>query len=65
MVAVPIEDHMGLEGDVTTHYYSQEGRYLGSINRENGVTLLPTTPEMIRSIWGDAIELDRPDVVGD
>lgn len=65
VVAVPIEDHMGLEGDVTTHYYSQEGRYLGSINRENGVTLLPTTPEMIRSIWGDAIELDRPDVVGD
>ncbi|HLL90103.1 MAG TPA: hypothetical protein VK324_12445, partial [Tepidisphaeraceae bacterium] len=65
--AVPIEDRVGLDGAVTTHYVSPDGQYLGSTStvrtdggRESVVTALPTTEAELKRIWADAL-LTRPE----
>jgi hypothetical protein len=65
--AVPIEDRLGLDGAVTTHYVSPDGQYLGSstvvrdgTGNESTVTALPTTAAELQRIWADA-KLTRPE----
>lgn len=60
---VPIEDRLGLDGSVTTHYVTIDGRYLGSENREQKLILLPTNDVTLQHIWKDA-DLRHPDAVG-
>ncbi len=57
--AIPILDRIGLEGAVTTHYVSPDGAYLGSVNAETSVTILPTDRATLQGIWKDA-DLSRP-----
>jgi hypothetical protein len=57
--AIPIRDRIGLEGAVTTHYMSPDGAYLGSVNEETKITILPTDRATLLSIWKDA-DLSRP-----
>ena len=57
--AVPIKDRIGLQGSVTTHYMSLDGKYLGSVNEDSKVTILPTDAATLENIWKDA-NLTRP-----
>jgi hypothetical protein len=60
VVAVPVKDRMGLEGDPTTHYISPTGKYLGSINSTTRVTVLPSDNETLQKIWQNNANLTRP-----
>jgi hypothetical protein len=57
--AVPISDRIGLEGAPNIHYMSPDGKYLGSVNEQAGVTMLPSDARSIEALWKDAI-LTRP-----
>jgi hypothetical protein len=57
--AVPVADRIGLEGSVTTHWVSPEGTYLGGINKDSGMTLLPTDAPTLQKMWQGA-DLSRP-----
>jgi hypothetical protein len=57
--AVPVRDHIGLEGPVTIHYISPEGHYLGSVNEQTGVTVLASDAASIEKIWSNA-DLSHP-----
>jgi hypothetical protein len=54
VVAIPIRDRLGIEGSVTTHYYGLEGKYLGSMNPDTQITIVPTDEETILEIWKGA-----------
>jgi hypothetical protein len=60
--AIPIRDHLGLEGSVTFHYLTIEGVYLGSENKDQKLVMLPTTSDTLQQIWKDA-NLTRPGAV--
>jgi len=53
-LAVPVKDRFGLEGSVTTHWVTLDGMYLGSVNEDSRLTVLPTDEETLRKIWIDA-----------
>ena len=57
--AVPVEDRIGLDGSVTTHYLSPDGVYLGSVNPESKIVILPTDAATLQKLWADA-DLSRP-----
>jgi hypothetical protein len=57
--AVPITDRIGLEGSVTTHYMSLEGKYIGSENPDTGIVVLRADEGRLKEIWKDA-DLTRP-----
>ena len=52
--AIPVEDRIGLEGSVTTHYVTRDGKYLGSENKDAGVLMLPSDEQSLLKIWKDA-----------
>ena len=60
--AIPVSDHLGLEGPVTTHYVNRNGQYLGSISKDSGITILPTDAATLEKMWKDA-NLTRPGAV--
>lgn len=49
--AIPITDRIRLEGSPTIHYMSPEGKYLGSVNEEAKLTILPTDKASLEKIW--------------
>jgi hypothetical protein len=53
-LAVPVKDRFGLEGSVTTHWVTLDGTYLGSVNEDSQLTVLPTDEQTLRKIWIDA-----------
>jgi hypothetical protein len=53
-LAVPVKDRFGLEGSITTHWVTLDGTYLGSVNEDSQLTVLPTDEETLRKIWIDA-----------
>jgi hypothetical protein len=53
-LAVPVKDRFGLEGSVTTHWVMLDGTYLGSVNEDSHLTVLPSDEETLRKIWIDA-----------
>jgi hypothetical protein len=57
--AVTIGDRVGLEGSVTTHYFTADGRYIGSENPDTGVMVLPSDEKNLLELWKDA-DLTRP-----
>jgi hypothetical protein len=62
--AVPVNDRVGLEGSVTTHYMTPEGEYLGSVNVDSKITILPTDKATLEKMWKN-VNLTRPsDVEG-
>jgi len=58
-IAIPVQDKLGLEGTVTTHYVSLDRKYLGSINPASKVTILATDANTLEQLWKDA-DLTRP-----
>lgn len=62
MRAIPVRDRITLDGSVTTHYMSREGKYLGSENSDSRILVLPTDAKTLQEIWKDA-NLTRPDNV--
>jgi hypothetical protein len=57
--AIPIKDKVGLQGSVTTHYVSPDGKYLGSVNEDSKMTVLATDEQALKAIWQNA-NLTRP-----
>ncbi len=57
--AVPVQERLGLEGSITTHYLSPDGTYRGSVNEESKISIVPSDKETILAIWKDA-NLNRP-----
>jgi hypothetical protein len=49
--AIGESDKLGLGGSTTTHYMSRRGQYLGSINAEAKVEILPSDRETLEGIW--------------
>jgi hypothetical protein len=62
--AIPVRDYVGLEGSVTTHYISPEGKYMGSVNEDSKITILPTDAATLEKLWKNA-NLTRPGEVDD
>lgn len=62
--AIPVRDRIGLEGSTTTHYVSPQGKYLGSVNKDSNITILPTDRATLESMWKNA-DLSRPAAVRD
>jgi len=60
--AFPIKDRVGLEGPLTTHYISPEGKFLGSVNEDTHTTILPTDAATLEQLWKNA-NLTRPGAV--
>lgn len=60
--AVPITDKFGYDGNVTTHYMSPEGKFLGSINDSAKTEILPTDRQTLSQLWKDA-NLTEPGAV--
>jgi hypothetical protein len=58
-LAVPVRDRLGLEGSVTTHYFTAEGKYLGSANPDSKIMVLPADRSAIEQLWKNA-DLSRP-----
>jgi hypothetical protein len=58
--AVPVTDRIGLEGSPTVHYLSQAGKYLGSVNSQTRVTVLPSSAEELQKLWANNANLTRP-----
>ena len=52
--AIPVRDRIRMEGTPTVHYMSLDGKYLGSVNDEAKVTILPSDRATIEKIWKDA-----------
>jgi hypothetical protein len=60
VLAIPISDRITLEGSKTIHYMSPEGKYLGSVNKESKITILPTDASTLQKIWQNKADLSRP-----
>jgi hypothetical protein len=58
--AIPIEDRIGLEGSVTTHYVTSDHIWLGSENKETGITVVPSDEKTLLNLWKDA-NLTQPE----
>ena len=58
--AVPITDRIGLQGSATIHYMSPDGKYLGSVNKESKITILPTDAATLQRLWANKALLTRP-----
>jgi hypothetical protein len=52
--AVPVSERIGLEGAPIVHYLSPEGKYLGTINKADGLTVLPSDVQTLLRLWPDA-----------
>lgn len=62
--AIPVQERLGLEGSITTHYISPDGTYRGSVNEESRISIVPSDKQSILAIWKDA-NLERPGDVDD
>ena len=62
--AIPLTDRIGVEGSVTTHYFTRDGKYVGSENADSGIVMVPTSEQKLLEIWKDA-DLTRPADVKD
>jgi hypothetical protein len=58
-LAIPVRDRLGLEGSITTHYFNSDGNYLGSVNKDSKITVLPADRVTIEGLWKNA-DLSRP-----
>ena len=52
--AVVVKDRMGVDGSPTLHYLTPDGQWLGSVNEDQKLTVLPSDIESIQMIWKDA-----------
>jgi len=63
--AVVVRDRIGVDGSPTLHYLTRDGQWLGSVNEEQKLTVLPSDAETIRLLWKDAkLGSDAADAAG-
>ncbi len=55
-----VNERLGLDGSITTHYLTDDGKYLGNENKDTKTTILPSDDEAIRKIWNNP-NLTRPE----
>jgi hypothetical protein len=62
--AIPVNDRLEYEGPVTIHWISPGGQYLGSTNRQTGLSVLVSDFATIKAIWPQAVDpaegMERP-----
>jgi hypothetical protein len=51
--AVPISDRIGVDGIPTVQYVTRDGEWLGSVNTESKLVILPTDEPTLSDIWKD------------
>jgi hypothetical protein len=61
--AIPIDDRIGIDGTVITHYYSPAGKYLGSETKDADTWVVPTDADTIQRIWANGANLAVPHAV--
>jgi len=54
-----VKDRIGLEGSVTTHYITAAGEYMGSVNADSKIVVVPTDADALKKLWKDA-DLSAP-----
>jgi hypothetical protein len=59
---IVVKDRTGLEAEPTLHYFTVDGRYLGSFNKANGVTMISATQQTMAQLWPNA-NFVRPHVL--
>jgi len=57
-----VKDRIGLEAEPTIHYFTVDGKYLGSFNKSNGVTMISATQQTMSQLWPNA-NFIRPHVL--
>jgi hypothetical protein len=60
--AIAVNDRLGIEGSLTTHYVSPDGKYLGSVNNQSHLMVLPTDAATLEKMWKD-VNLTPPGAV--
>ena len=63
VIAIPIDDRIGLDGTVTTHYFTPAGKYLGSETRDTDTWVIPSTSDAIEKIWSNNAQLVVPHAI--
>jgi hypothetical protein len=49
--AVPVLDRIGVQGSATTHYVTRDGQWLGSVNEDQKIVVLPSDETELKQIW--------------
>jgi hypothetical protein len=49
--AIPITDRIGVDGVPTIHYVTRDGGWIGSVNEDAKLTVLPTDQRTLEAIW--------------
>ena len=56
-VVITVKIKLGVSGDVTTHYIDAESyHWLGSVNEDTGIEVLPTNLETLQKLWQGSVE---------
>lgn len=57
--AVGVSERIGLGGSVTTHYFTRSGDYVGTVNNDSKIEVVPTDRATLLATWKDA-DLTEP-----
>jgi hypothetical protein len=49
--AIPIIDRIGVDGIATTQYVTRDGIWVGSVNEQSKITVLPSDEQALTQIW--------------
>jgi hypothetical protein len=63
--AIPISDRIGVDGITTIHYVSRQGEWLGSVNEDSKLQVLPTDAGTLANIWKNFAVCQVPPVPED
>ena len=51
---VGVSERIGMSGSITTHYFTRSGEYLGTVNKDTRVEVVPTDRATLLATWKDA-----------
>lgn len=60
--SIVVKDRIGLEAEPTLHYFTIDGKYLGNINKSNGVAMVLSNQQTMARLWPNAT-MARPQVL--
>ncbi len=58
--AVLVKDRIGVDGSPTVHYLTPDGKWLGTVNEEQKLLILPSDARTISQLWHIPIEPPAP-----
>jgi hypothetical protein len=59
---IVVKDRIGLEAEPTLHYFTTDGKYLGNINKGNGVSMVISDQQTMAKVWPNAT-MARPQLL--